>query len=580
MSEKNEFDFEKDQNTNIDVTGGTGMDTNENENSVQETVQQTGENGFVMSVQPQPQNENQNQNQNNNPNNNQYNFWQQQSAGMGQQQYGYNNANYFTNQQQQPTPPQKKKKEYKLLKNVGKAALVGIVAGVGFCGVVLGSNKLGIIDKQNNTVLTKSSNNTIEATVVSSGGAVNAPNNLTEVVNKCMPSIVSINSTITSTYNSYFGSYNQDETGSGSGIILKISDDEILIVTNNHVISDAKKIMVGFNGASEDDMVQATVKGTDSTRDLAVVLVKTKDVPKNILKNITAAEIGSSDDMQVGQMAIAIGNALGYGQSMTVGYISAKDRTVAVDEGTNMTLLQTDAAINPGNSGGALLNSDGQVIGINSAKYADTSVEGMGFAIPISDAISVINDLMDREVLTDDEKGYLGISGTNITESDQQQMPNIPVGIYVREVSEDGAAKDAGIMVGDIIVGIGDEEITTIKELSEKVNSYRVGTKITLKIKRNENGKYKEKKIKVTLKGKDTLNSISGSDSSSNSSQDNSSDSNNNNGSNGNNGSQGNNGNNGDNGNNGNSGNNGSQGNSSEDDMQNFYNYFFGGSGN
>ena len=568
MSEKNEFDFEKDQNTNIDVTGGTDMDTNENENSVQETVQQTGENGFVMSVQPQPQNEK--QNQNNNPNNNQYNFWQQQSGGMGQQQYGYNNANYFTNQQQQPTPPQKKKKEYKLLKNVGKAALVGIVAGVGFCGVVLGSNKLGIIDKQNNTVLTKSSNNTIEATVVSSGGAVNAPNNLTEVVNKCMPSIVSINSTITSTYNSYFGSYNQDETGSGSGIILKISDDEILIVTNNHVISDAKKIMVGFNGASEDDMVQATVKGTDSTRDLAVVLVKTKDVPKNILKNITAAEIGSSDDMQVGQMAIAIGNALGYGQSMTVGYISAKDRTVAVDEGTNMTLLQTDAAINPGNSGGALLNSDGQVIGINSAKYADTSVEGMGFAIPISDAISVINDLMDREVLTDDEKGYLGISGTNITESDQQQMPNIPVGIYVREVSEDGAAKDAGIMVGDIIVGIGDEEITTIKELSEKVNSYRVGTKITLKIKRNENGKYKEKKIKVTLKGKDTLKSISGSDSSSNSSQDNSSDSNNNNGSNGNNGSQGNNGNNGDNGNNGNSGNNGSQGNSSEDDMQNF----------
>ena len=572
MSEKNEFDFEKDQNTNIDVTGGTDMDTNENENSVQETVQQTGENGFVMSVQPQPQNEK--QNQNNNPNNNQYNFWQQQSGGMGQQQYGYNNANYFTNQQQQPTPPQKKKKEYKLLKKVG------IVAGVGFCGVVLGSNKLGIIDKQNNTVLTKSSNNTIEATVVSSGGAVNAPNNLTEVVNKCMPSIVSINSTITSTYNSYFGSYNQDETGSGSGIILKISDDEILIVTNNHVISDAKKIMVGFNGASEDDMVQATVKGTDSTRDLAVVLVKTKDVPKNILKNITAAEIGSSDDMQVGQMAIAIGNALGYGQSMTVGYISAKDRTVAVDEGTNMTLLQTDAAINPGNSGGALLNSDGQVIGINSAKYADTSVEGMGFAIPISDAISVINDLMDREVLTDDEKGYLGISGTNITESDQQQMPNIPVGIYVREVSEDGAAKDAGIMVGDIIVGIGDEEITTIKELSEKVNSYRVGTKITLKIKRNENGKYKEKKIKVTLKGKDTLKSISGSDSSSNSSQDNSSDSNNNNGSNGNNGSQGNNGNNGDNGNNGNSGNNGSQGNSSEDDMQNFYNYFFGESGN
>ena len=173
-----------------------------------------------------------------------------------------------------------------------------------------------------------------------------------------------------------------------------------------------------------------------------------------------------------------------------------------------MTLLQTDAAINPGNSGGALLDINGKLIGINSAKYADTSVEGMGFAIPISDAITVINELMNREVLTDEEKGYLGISGKSITEEVQQQYPNFPIGVYVYEVSEDGAAKDAGIMVGDVIVGINDTEILTIEELAEKVNSCRVGTKLTLKVLRYERGEYKEQKIKVTLKGVKTLDSL------------------------------------------------------------------------
>jgi len=383
---------------------------------------------------------------------------------------------------------------------------LAFAAAVGFCGVVFGANKLGIVSSDS-VVETASNGGSIKATVVTSGGAISAQKDLTSVVDKCMPSIVSINSTVTSTYNSFYGSYDQESTGSGSGIILKISEDEILIVTNNHVIADAKKIMVGFDGMkSEDDMIEATVKGTDSTKDLAVVLVKTADVSEEILSQISAIEIGSSDDVRVGEMAIAIGNALGYGQSMTVGYISAKDRQVSVDENTTMTLLQTDAAINPGNSGGALLNAQGELIGINSAKYSDTSVEGMGFAIPISDAISIINDLMEREVLTDEEKGYLGVKGTNITE--ENRYPNMPLGAYISEVSEDGAAAKAGIMVGDIIVGVDDEEILTMEALAEKINSYRIGTEITINIKRYTEGEYEDKKIKVKLKGKETLDSL------------------------------------------------------------------------
>ncbi|MCI8407662.1 MAG: serine protease [Lachnospiraceae bacterium] len=436
-----------------------------------------------------------------------YQFWTEKAGDNIYQNQQNTNFENPMGTQTFMAPPKKERKEHKLLKGLVKAAAVGLVAGIGFCAVVFASDKLGIVNHQG-THIGRGSSSSLLATVTSSDNTVKAPSDLTKVVEQCMPSIVSITSTVTSSYNTYFGTYDKDSTGSGSGIVLKISDDEVLIVTNNHVISGAKKIMVGFYGAdSEKDMVEATVKGTDSGRDLAVVLVKTKDIPNDIKKNIAEAKLGSSDDAKVGEMSIAIGNSLGYGQSLTVGYISAKDRKVEVEEG-NMTLLQTDAAINPGNSGGALLDIHGNLIGINSAKYADTSVEGMGFAIPISDAITVINELMNREVLKDEEKGYLGISGKNITEEVQQQYPNFPIGVYVYEVSEDGAAKDAGIMVGDVIIGINDTEVLTIKELAEKINSYRVGTKLTLKVLRYEKGEYKEHKIKVTLKGVSTLDSL------------------------------------------------------------------------
>lgn len=436
-----------------------------------------------------------------------YNFWTEKAGGNLYQSQQNGNFENQMGAQTFMAPPKKEKKEHKFLKSLGKAAAVGLAAGIGFCVVLFAADKLGIVSHKGQQI-GGSGVNTLSATVTSSENTIKAPSDLTKVVEQSMPSIVSITSTVTSPYSTYFGTYNKDSTGSGSGIVLKISEDEVLIVTNNHVISGAKKIMVGFYGAdSDEDMVEAAVKGTDSARDLAVVLVKTKDIPKDIQKNIAEAKIGSSDDAKVGEMSVAIGNSLGYGQSLTVGYISAKDRKVEVEEGT-MTLLQTDAAINPGNSGGALLDIHGQLIGINSAKYADTSVEGMGFAIPISDAITVINELMNREVLTDEEKGYLGISGKNITEEVQQQYPNFPIGVYVYEVGKDGAAKEAGIMVGDVIVGMNDKEILTIEELAEKVSSYRVGTKLTLKVLRYEKGEYKEHKIKVTLKGVKTLDSL------------------------------------------------------------------------
>lgn len=479
---------EKEQSASFETTSDTLpsiSQANEDRNAEQNVPQ-----GYSVTAQPQMGTS--------------YNFWQQQSGGYGNTYQQTQQA--YTNMAMTPPPMPKKKRDFKVVKNVTKAAVLGVAAAAGFCTVVFGAHKLGIVSSDS-VVETGGHSGTIKATVVTSGGAISAQKDLTSVVDKCMPSIVSINSTVTSTYNSFYGSYDQDSTGSGSGIILKISDDEVLIVTNNHVIADAKKIVVGFDGMkSEEDMVEATVKGTDSTKDLAVVLVKTEDIPKEILSQISAIEIGSSDDVKVGQMAIAIGNALGYGQSMTVGYISAKDRQVSVDQDTSMTLLQTDAAINPGNSGGALLNARGELIGINSAKYSDTSVEGMGFAIPISDAISIINDLMEREVLTDEEKGYLGVKGTNITE--ENRYPNMPIGAYISEVSEDGAAAKAGIMVGDIIVGVDDEEIYTMEALAEKINSYRIGTEITINIKRYAEGKYEDKKIKVKLKGKETLDSL------------------------------------------------------------------------
>lgn len=415
--------------------------------------------------------------------------------------YRFQNVNAGSGADRQPVH-QEKKKSRGMGKTIVAAAVFGVVAAGCFFGILKitgvrfsggSGGNIGMVDTQQTP--------SVKAV---SGGAVGF-GDVSPIVDRVMPSIVAI--TETSTVSSYFGQTYSTE-GAGSGFIVQEDSNELLIVTNNHVVENADSITVTF---IDESTAKGTVKGTDSTADLAVIAVKVSDLKEDTKQKIKVASLGHSDDVKVGQMAIAIGNALGYGQSVTVGYISAKDRHVSVgDDGSNsttMVLLQTDAAINPGNSGGALLDANGNVIGINSVKYADTKVEGIGYAIPMTDAVPIINELMNREVLKDEEKGYLGISGRTVSES-LSEAYGFPIGVYVSAVSENGAAKKAGIKQGDIIVKINDAKITSIQQVQEKVNSTKAGTDITVTIARSQDGEYKEQDVKVTLEGSETLGDL------------------------------------------------------------------------
>ncbi len=405
----------------------------------------------------------------------------------------------------------KKKKEKKPKKGMTiprillSAVLFGVVAAACFFAVDKGLSLLTGGGSRIEQVETDKGNG-VALTTVSGSAATVA--DVSGIVERVMPSIVAI--TEKSTQTSYFGQTYSSE-GAGSGFIVKQDNDQLLIVTNNHVVADADKISVTFN---DNEVVDATVKGTSESNDLAVLTVKLSSLKDSTKKSIRVASLGSSDHAKVGQMVIAIGNALGYGQSVTVGYLSAKNREVAASDNsgksTTQILMQTDAAINPGNSGGALIDTNGNVIGINSSKYfsyGSTNVEGMGYAIPMSDAVSIINDLMDREVLKDSEKGYLGITGRNISDSVSEAY-GIPVGVYVAAVSDTGAAYKAGIKQGDVITKIDNTKVKTIEEVQEKVNSTKAGTTIRVTIKRSDDGSYVDKEVDVTLKGKDTLDGL------------------------------------------------------------------------
>ena len=391
-------------------------------------------------------------------------------------------------------------------KTVVAAVVFGVVAAVCFLIPVALTGGLSFKNEnQSNTIGTVDTSESSGGVTAVSGAAA-GPGDVSAIVEKVMPSIVAI--TETSTVSSYFGQTYPTE-GAGSGFIVKEDNEELLIVTNNHVVSGADSITVTF---IDDSTAKATVKGTDSTADLAVLSVKFSDLKSETKDHIKVASLGHSDEVKVGQMAIAIGNALGYGQSVTVGYISAKDREVEVGDDSSsssntMVLLQTDAAINPGNSGGALLDVNGNVIGINSVKYADTNVEGIGYAIPMSDAIPIINELMEREVLKDEEKGYLGITGRTISD-ELSEAYGFPVGVYVSQVSDSGAAKKAGIKQGDVITKINGTKVTSIEQVQNKVNNTKAGTEITVTIARSQDGEYKEQEVKVTLKSSETLNEL------------------------------------------------------------------------
>ena len=342
------------------------------------------------------------------------------------------------------------------------------------------------------------------------------------VAQASMPSVVAITTVSVQEIPSFFGysSHQYKSASTGSGIIVGDNDDELLIATNNHVVDGATTLSVCFIGddvanaetetvnagdngdLNVEDAVSAKIKGTDGDNDLAVVAVKKSDIPEDTLNQIKIAQIGSSDDLAVGQQVVAIGNALGYGQSVTSGWISALNRTISTDDGTNSTgLIQTDAAINPGNSGGALLNMKGELIGINSAKYADSAVEGMGYAIPISKAKPILEELMNRETrekVDSSKKGYLGVSLANLT-TEAIEMYNMPTGAFVRSVEDDSPAQEAGICKGDIIVKFDGQKVSDGDDLLDKLQYYKSGEKIEAVIARATNGEYEENTIELTL---------------------------------------------------------------------------------
>ena len=323
---------------------------------------------------------------------------------------------------------------------------------------------------------------------------------VTKVVEATMPSIVTITGTFTETYDFFGQRIDEEKPGSGSGFIIDKSDTELLIATNNHVVEGAKPINVTF---IDGESAEAIIKGTDVDADLAVISVDLTGLSEETKNSIKIADILEDGEVKVGEKAVAIGNALGIGQSVTVGYVSAVDREIDLGENV-MTLLQTDAAINPGNSGGALLNMDGEVIGINTVKFAGQDVEGMGYAIPIYRAMPILNELKSREVIADAEKGFMGIHIQDITE-DLAEMFNWPVGVYVSDTTVDGPAYKAGILKGDIIVGLNDIDITSTTQLVEKVTSYRAGTEVTVRLMRNQDGIYEELEVEVTLGSNPTI---------------------------------------------------------------------------
>ena len=342
------------------------------------------------------------------------------------------------------------------------------------------------------------------------------------VAQASMPSVVASTTVSVQEIPSFFGysSRQYKSASTGSGIIVGDNDDELLIATNNHVVDGATTLSVCFIGddvanaetetvnagdngdLNVEDAVSAKIKGTDADNDLAVVAVKKSDIPEDTLNQIKIAQIGSSDDLAVGQQVVAIGNALGYGQSVTSGWISALNRTISTDDGTNSTgLIQTDAAINPGNSGGALLNMKGELIGINSAKYADSAVEGMGYAIPISKAKPILEELMNRETrekVDSSKKGYLGVSLASLT-TEAIEMYNMPTGAFVRSVEDDSPAQEAGICKGDIIVKFDGQKVSDGDDLLDKLQYYKSGEKIEAVIARATNGEYEENTIELTL---------------------------------------------------------------------------------
>ena len=441
----------------------------------------------------------------------------------------------------------KKKKKKRTLIAVVAVCVVLLAGTIGISAAYISKNKDSLTNVLEDGTLSKNDNNSNNDNSSDSGnyesiGSTNTQNDansssksgatvtdVSSVVSSAMPSVVAITSkTLVESGNNYsqdiweyyFGGGNSgnnksnsyEEDAAGSGIIVDQTSTELLIVTNNHVVEGADSLKIQFAGTESKDSVDGYIKGTDSTKDVAVVAVKLKDIPSDVLKNIKKATLGDSDKVNVGEGVIAIGNALGYGQSVTTGIISAKDREVQLENQT-MTLLQTDAAINGGNSGGALLNASGEVIGINVAKYSSSgsssnaSVEGMGFAIPISSVKDIISNLETKETRTkvsEDERGYLGISGFDVDEQTSQAY-SIPQGIQVQSVVKGGPAENAGIAASDVITKFDGQDVSSMTSLQSMLEYYKKGEQVKVTIEYRDGREYKTKDVTVTLGDKSVI---------------------------------------------------------------------------
>lgn len=409
-----------------------------------------------------------------------------------------NEYNYYTpesgpdyNYEQNQEPKKKEKKKMpKLIKVISLALVFGIVASVAFQATNLVADRfLGTTENRE----VKS----VDNTKISQSTGETAKSDIASIAEEVMPSVVSITNLSVQQVQSFFGGIQEQESKSvGSGIIISQNDSELLIITNNHVVEGNETLTVSF---VDEESVEAQVKGTDAAKDLAVIAVQTKEIKDTTMDQIKVAALGNSDQLQVGESVIAIGNALGYGQSVTSGIVSATGREL---DGIDEKLIQTDAAINPGNSGGALLNANGEVVGINTAKVATDTVEGMGYAIPISSVSDIIENLMNQETKTkvsEAEQGQLGIQGVDVT-ADSSEMHNMPTGVYVSEVIAGGGAKKAGITKGSVITGINGTSIDGMQALKEQLQYYRAGETVKITVATPEkNGEYAKRDVEVTL---------------------------------------------------------------------------------
>ena len=400
----------------------------------------------------------------------------------------------------------------------------GIVAGVAFQGVNIGGSilkkQLGFEKSEvkeevktteepekkapekkaeEKTTETQSERSTLAKSPVATQLTTSSSLDVSTVAANVMPAIVSITNKSVQEVRSMFGRGIQEyeSTSCGSGIIIGENDDELLIVTNNHVVEDANTLSVGF---ADEEVCEAVIKGTDPNNDLAVIAVNLDDIKASTMDSIAIATMGDSDALVIGEQVVAIGNALGYGQSVTTGIVSALDREVGIDD-LARKLIQTDAAINPGNSGGALLNMRGEVVGINSAKLASSQVEGMGYAIPMATATPIVEELMNRQtrnLVSEKDASYIGISGVSVTD-DVSSTYDIPKGVYVSEVTENGPADKAGIVKGDVIEKFDGVTVASINDIKEQLKYYKAGEQVDILISRTVGSEYVEKTVTVTL---------------------------------------------------------------------------------